>query len=433
MTEKLIRKSRIALAVLIAACFGCVAANAETQELDGIAVIVNDEVVTLSEVNTRYENFLRQAGESGVTDLPAKSVVIEQILERLILESVQLQEAALRGIVVEDEELTESVRLYAQQNDMEIDEFREALEEQGISYLAFRDDVRRQMLLQRVQQTLVNRRIYISEQDIRDFRNSPFFELMASDRYRVGHILIKVDGVSDQEAEAEAVEVVKQLREGTDFATMAVNHSDASTALEGGDLGWRQAEEIPSLFAETVLEMEVGETSNPIRNALGFHVVQLVEKAGASQSQSEQVLVRHILVVPSAIKTNEEAEEEITEVRRQLLDGADFAELAKEYSEDPGTALAGGELGWTDGANIDPSFALEMFATPVGEISEAFESAFGWHVLEVMDRRVKDLSEEALDDLALRALHQRQFEEARQEWLKEIRDEAFVKIVQNPG
>ena len=187
-------------------------------------------------------------------------------------------------------------------------------------------------------------------------------------------------------------------------------------------------------LAELVVGMEVGETSDPLRNSLGFHIVQLVDKQGASTSEAEQSLVRHILIVPSAIKTNEEAFEEISEVRNQLLEGADFAELAKEHSNDGGSALTGGELGWLDGSPpLDPVFAAVMFTTEVGEISEAFEGEYGWHILEVLDRRTEDISEEAKDNVAFNALRQRRAGEAWQNWLKEVRDEAFVKVVRNPN
>lgn len=407
--------------------------------LDAVAVIVNDGVITLSEIDTRYENFLEQASEAGVTDLPAKGVVIDQVVERLISESIQMQEGALRGIVVEDEELTEWIRTFADDRDMELDELREDLEERGISYRSFRDDVRRQLLLQRVQQQILRQRVWITEQDIRDFRNSPFFELMASDQYRIGHILISAEGLTDSDevnaAESNALQIVKELREGADFATMAINHSSASTALEGGDLGWRYAEQIPSLFAELIVEMEIGDVSDPIRNSLGFHVVQLADKQGASTYEADQVFVRHILIMASTIKTEEEVLEEISEVRNQLLDGADFAELAKEHSDDPGTALTGGELGWLDHStqNLDPVFASKMFEPEVGEISEVFETSIGWHILEVLDRRTKDQTEEAKDNMAFNALRQRRAEEAWQNWLKEIRDEAFVKVVRSPN
>lgn len=435
-------KSRVSITTLVIAafslCFGATRIAGET--LDAVAVIVNDGVITLSEIDARYESFLQQAAEAGVTDLPPKDVVIEQVIERLISESIQLQEATFHGIVVDDEALTGWIRAFAEERDMELDELRSDLESRGISYRSFRDDVRRQMLLEGIQRQIFVQRVFITQQDIRDFRNSPFFEVMASDQYHVGHILISAEGSMDSEvvkaAETEAQQIVKELRDGAEFAKMAINHSSASTALEGGDLGWRYAEEIPSLFAELVVEMKVGETSDPLRNSLGFHIVQLMDKQGASTSEAEQSLVRHILIVPSTIKTKEKAFEEITEVRKQILEGEDFAELAKEHSEDPGSALAGGDMGWLDPSRtdrpLDPTFATVMITTEVGEISEVFESEFGWHILEVLDRRTEDLSEKAKDDLALRALHQRRAGEAWQNWLKEIRDEAFVKIVRNP-
>ena len=407
-------------------------AHGEPEPLDGIAAIVNDDVVMISELQQRYENFLLQAEGAGVTDLPPRNVVLSQILERLILESIQMQEAELRGLVISDEELTSAVRSFAENNGMNIDDFRASLEEQNISYKAFRADVKRQMILTRIQQALVNRRIFISEQDIKDFRDSPFFALLASDEFRVGHILLSVDD-SSQNAVAAAKEradyIVTELRGGADFATMAVKNSSASTALEGGDLGWRATDQLPSLFGEAVLEMEIGDVADPIRNSLGFHIVKLLDKRGASTQSGERTNVRHILVRPSTIKSDEEAREEIQFVFDTLTEGGDFSELAAEHSDDVGTALTGGDLGWTDGENLDPDFRATMDATEPGNLSEPFESSFGWHVLEVLDRRVEDLSEEALDDLAFRSLHNRRYDEALQEWLKEIRDEAFVKIV----
>lgn len=426
--------------LVIAALVLCLnSARASGNTLDAVAVIVNDGVVTLSEIDARYETFLQQASEAGVTDLPPKNVVIDQIVERLISESIQLQEAQYRGMVVDDEELTEWIRAFAEERDMELDELRADLEGRGISYRSFRDDVRRQMLLEGIQQHILQQRIFITQRDIQDFRNSPFFELMASDRYRVGHILISAQGSASSEevnaAESEALQVVKELRDGAEFATMAINHSSASTALEGGDLGWRYAEEIPSLFAELVVDMKVGETSDPIRNSLGFHIVQLVEKQGASTYETEQVLVRHILIKPSKIKTKEEAFEEISELRKQIQGGTDFSELAKEYSDDGGSALTGGELGWLDDTtqNLDSAFKSAMYTPEIGEISEVFESGVGWHILEVLERRTKNLSEEAKNNMAFNALRQRRAEEAWQNWTKEIRDEAFVKIVRSPN
>lgn len=423
--------------IWIALCGACLAlhslsTSAEEEVLDAVAVIVNDDVVTMSEIEERYQTFLQQATEAGVTDLPAKKLVMDQIVERLISERIQLQEAAMRGIVASDEEITDAIRDFAAQNEMSLDEYRELLEAQGMTYREFREGVHRQLVLQTIQQYATRERIWISNQDVKDFRNSPFFERMATDQYQVGHILISTDSSdvdSARSAEAEAREVVDQLREGADFATMAINHSSASTALEGGNLGWRFVEQIPSLFAEVVIEMQVGETADPIRNALGFHIIQLLDKRGASNTKAQQSLVRHILIRPSMIKSSEEAYEEISALHDELTDGADFAELAKEHSEDPLTALAGGEVGWTDGTGLPPAVVEKINETGTGELSDVFETQDGWHVLEVVDRRIADLSEKALDDMALNALYQRSFEEALLDWLKQVRDEAFVKVI----
>jgi peptidyl-prolyl cis-trans isomerase SurA len=209
---------------------------------------------------------------------------------------------------------------------------------------------------------------------------------------------------------------------------MAIARSSASTALEGGDLGWRRAGELPSLFAEQVLELEPGETADPIETSGGIHIVQLLGVRGASTQSQQQAHLRHILVQPSEIRTPEEAEALTRDLRGRLEEGADFAELAEQYSEDPGSALNGGDLGWTSGDEFVPAFREAMAETPTGQLSQPFRSQYGWHVLEVIDRREQDMSEEARRNMALQILHQRRFDEELQEWQKELRDEAFVDV-----
>ncbi len=409
-------------------------ATADVDEVDAVAAVVNDGVVTISQIEARYHSFLLQVARSNSNQIPPKSAVVSQILERLILESIQFQEAGLRGIVVNEEEITAAVRLYAQQNNMELEAFREMIESQGITYAEFREDVHRQLLLERVQQAVINRRIFISEQDIKELRENPWFQELLEDRYRVGHILIDEQSIpSDNrvtDPEVFAADLVNQLTEGADFATMAVNYSSATTALDGGDLGWRSAGELPSLFIEVVLAMEEGEVAEPIRNARGIHIIKLIEKQGTGR-KAQETLVRHILIQSNAIKSEAEAMKELQDIRQRIEDGEDFEELASEFSDDPGTARNGGDLGWTDGANLDPLFLEIMNASEIGELSEVFASAFGWHILEVINRREADLTEDDLNNRALQILYQRQFEEVRQDWLKEIRDDAYVKIVRH--
>ena len=420
-----------ALRMLAVAAVTAAPAWAEIERLDGIVAVVDDDVVLASELVERRDAVHERLAEQGATELPDTDVLISQLMERLVIENIQLQMANQRGIVIDDETLTAAVNQFALQNEMSLDEFRESLEREGNSYRKLREDVRRELQLQRVQRLLVNRRITITDQDLDDLVASPFFQEMISDEYRVGHILLAVDGSEPETIERAARaadDIVAQLRDGAEFAQMAMEHSAASTALEGGDLGWRGAGELPSLFAEQIVAMSPGETADPIRNSLGFHVVQLLEQRGVSRERQMQSLVRHILVQPSAIRSPEETRDLIFELHRRIDDGEDFAELASEFSDDPGSALAGGELGWSDGSDFVPEFRDAMASLDAGEVSQPFESMHGWHVLEILDRRNRDMSDEARRNMAMQVLHSRRFEEELQEWLQEIRDEAYIEM-----
>ncbi len=405
-------------------------ANAQPKMVDGIVAIVNDDVVLASEVLERYDAVMQRLQAEG-GEAPPKDAILEQILERLIVESIQLQEAEMRGVLVDDETLTNAVRDYAAQNGMDIDQFISALGSEGVSYRAFRDQVSRQLTLDRVQREVVNRRVYVTQQDIDELLASPFFAEQISDEYRIGHILLPVEQGADanerEAVQAQADAIVEQLREGADFAAMAVEHSSASTALEGGDLGWRKASRLPSLFAEQVLALEIGGVAEPLGNASGFHIVKLLDKRGASQQTNSETLVRHILLEPSAIRSDDETRAAIEELRQRIVDGEDFAALAVEHSDDPGSALAGGDLGWSTADGFVREFQEAMAGTEVDEISPPFRTEFGWHILEVQGRREQDASDEARRDYAVRVLHAQRFDDGLQEWLKEIRDEAFVE------
>ena len=425
MTDNPLARALAALAFALG-----VHAGAQTKAIDGIVAIVNDDVVLASEVVERFDAVMQQLNADGAPDIE-RDVILDQILERLVLESLQLQEAEGRGVVLDDETLTRAVRDYATQNRMDIDQFIAALAEEGISYRAFREQVRRQLTLDRVQREVVNRRVYITEQDIDQLLASPFFAEQISDEYRVGHILLAVhQNASADEVEALAAKadgLVAELRDGTDFAALAVEHSSASTALEGGDLGWRKASRLPSLFAEQVLELTAGEVLEPLRNSSGIHIVKLLDQRGASQQINDETLVRHILLRPSAIRTEDETRAAIEALRERIVGGADFAELAMEHSEDPGSALAGGDLGWSTADQFVREFQEAMAGTEVDALSPPFRSEFGWHILEVQGRRQQDASDEARRDYAVRVLHSQRFEERMEEWLTEIRDEAFVE------
>ncbi|MFV2089179.1 MAG: peptidylprolyl isomerase [Pseudomonadales bacterium] len=416
--------------VLLALIFSGLA-RAEYRELDAIVAVVEDDVVLASELLERLEMVREQFKENNAA-LPPNDVLLSQIMERLVIESLQVQEADRRGVTVDDETLTRAVSSFAEQNNLSLEQFAQRLAQDGRNYAEFREQIRKEMLMQRLQRAVVNRRIAISEKDIEDLLNSPYYKELLSDEFRVGHILLALEPNASEEtiktAEDAAIEIVKELRNGAGFAQMAVSRSAGSRALEGGDLGWRKAAELPTLFAEYVIQMEVGDVSPPISSGSGLHIVKLLEQRGAGVQKQQQSLLRHILVQPSEIRTEEETEKLIWEIYRRIESGEDFAELAIEFSEDPGSALSGGDLGWTAGDEFVPSFRKTMVATAAGTMSEPFRSQYGWHVLEVQERREQDMSLEARQDMALQILHGRRFEEELEKWLKEIRDEAFVEL-----
>ncbi len=422
----------MARAMLVACTLLMANAAHSYTDLDYVVAVVDDDVVLASELISRLESVRKQMQAANVTP-PPNEVLFSQLLERLIMENIQLQMGERAGVRIDDESLTNALEGIAAQNNMGLSEFTNALAADGIDYREFREDVRREMIIARVQRARVNSRIYISDEEIDAFLASPLGRLTLSDEYRVGHILIAVaddaEPAAAAAAEAKANDLYQQLKEGADFRALAIANSADSRALEGGDLGWRKAGELPTLFADRVFELEVGETAPPIRSGSGFHIVQLMEKRGVGTAEMvEQFDVSHILVKPSEIRTEQETEMLIRDLHRRILAGERLDDLARRYSEDPGSALAGGELGWSEPDKFVPEFAAVVRATPVGELSEPFRSSFGWHVLTVKGVREQDMTVEARRNLAVRVLHSRRFEEELQEWLREIRDEAFVEI-----
>ncbi len=405
--------------------------QAAYQELDAIAAVVEEDVILFSELLQRLKMVQEQLEASG-GQMPPQNILLSQIMERLIVENLQLQEAERRGVTIDDETLTRAVSDFARDNGMSIEQFAQRLAADGRNYIEFREEIRKEMLMQRLQRGIVNRRVAISDQEINDLLNSPYYKELLSDEFQVGHILLTLADDADDDtvarAQAEADIIVEQLREGADFAQMAIANSAGSRALEGGDLGWRKAPALPSLFAAQVLELEVGEVADPIVSGSGIHIIKLLDQRGAGVQSEEQTLLRHILVMPSEIRTNAEAEGIMDDIYEQLMEGADFAELAIENSEDPGSALSGGDLGWTAGDEFVPEFQRVMAQTATGAISPPFQTQYGWHILEVQDRREQDMSDEARRNMAVQILHGRRFEEELEKWVKELRDEAFVEV-----
>ena len=401
------------------------------QELDGIVAVVEDDVVLVSELMLRIDAVRKQIEANG-SAMPPEEILVSQVLERLILENIQYQEASRRGIEIDEDTLTRAVTQFATNNNLTLDQFRQALLSEGTNFRAFREEIRREMVITRLQRNLIRRRIVISEQDIDGMLNSPFYKELFSDEYRVGHIMLSIDNkggsLAAEQASEKARSIIDSLAEGVDFGETAIAESSSSSALEGGDMGWRKAGALPSLFSEVVLSMGVGEVSDPIIRPGAIHIIKLLDKRGVSLETINQTNVRHILVAPSEIRSPKEAEDMIVKIQEQLDSGQPFEELAAEYSDDPASALNGGSLGWSEPESFVAGFSDEMKRTDIGQRSKPFLTQFGWHILEVVDRREQDVGDEAREGKAVELLHRRRFEEEREKWLKEIRDESFVEI-----
>lgn len=404
--------------------------RAQMEMLDQVVAIVDDDVIMASELRERVQSITQTLQTRGA-ELPPEDVLIRETLDRLILESLQLQLAQRVGVRISDAQLNAAMERVAAQNRMSLEEFRQALEAQGESFAAMREQVRREMLIQQVQRGNVNQRIQLSEQEVENFLESSEGQKLVQPEYRVLHALLPLDSdASDTEVQAAREHVqslLRRIRAGEDFGEV-VSASSGKYTFTGGDLGWRKLEDMPSLFADVAPDLDKGETSDPVRSPSGWHLVHMADRQGGGEQIVSQTRVRHILIRPSEILTPEEAREKLAELKARIEAGEDFAELAREHSEDIGSAAEGGDLGWTMPGQMVPEFEAAMQETEVGELSEPVRSQFGWHLLEVLERREQDMSQQAMKNRAMEVLHQRKYEEELDAWLRKLRDEAFVDI-----
>ncbi|MBL6691208.1 MAG: peptidylprolyl isomerase [Pseudomonadales bacterium] len=401
--------------------------------IDRIAVVVDQDVIMQSEIDERIRAIKAQFAAQPNTRVPPDDVLQNQVVERLIIESLQLQMADRAGIRISDAELNEALASIAAQNNMSLDQFRIALANDGMSWAAMREQVRREFAISRVQQGVMRRRIQVSEQEVKNFLASDLGESLTADQYRLGHILLALPdnpGAEDiKRVRSRAETIHQQLLDGEDFASLAIEYSSDQNALSGGDMGWRKPGQLPSIFSDLVEDMEVDDIRGPIKSGRGFHLIKLVEKRGATtEGQIAQTRVRHVLVQPNEIRSDREAEDLAKTLREEVINGREFEEVAKLYSDDPGSALSGGDLGWTRQGVFVPEFEQMMKDSDLGEISEVFKSSHGYHFLEVTGRRVEDFSERFKMGQAENYLRNQKFDEELDSWLREIRDEAFVEI-----
>tara|TARA_R110001599_G_scaffold353591_1_gene594137 strand:- start:26589 stop:27818 length:1230 start_codon:yes stop_codon:yes gene_type:complete len=403
--------------------------RAATELVDQVVAIVDDDIIMASELRERIEALKESLNSRGM-ELPPEDTLIRETLDRLILESIQLQKGLRVGVRISDAQLNAAIQNIAAQNRMSQEDFIAALEQQGQSYPLMREQVRREMIIQRVQGGNVNQRIQITPKEVDNFLATEDGKKLTQSEYHLIHGLLAVapDASPAEEAAARAhvEQVLKKIRGGQAFEDV-LRASSGKYRFTGGDLGWRKTEDLPSLFSDIAPTLPKGATSDPIRSPSGFHIIYMQDLRGGEQIVA-QTEVRHILVKPSEILTDEQAQELVASLRVRAEAGEDFSELAREYSEDIGSAQEGGELGWTSPGQMVPEFQTAMDATAVGEISEPIRTQFGWHILLVEGRREQDMTSEAVRQKAADFLHNRKYQEELDAWLQQIRDEAFVDI-----
>lgn len=394
--------------------------------------IVDNDVVMKSQLDQRVREVEQTIAKRG-GGTPPPGALDQQVLERLIVENLQLQIGERSGIRITDEELNQAIATIAQRNGMSLDQFRAALARDGLSFEDAREQVKREMIISRVRQRRVAERIQVSEQEVKNFLASDLGKMQMSEEYRLANILIPTpDGANSQAIQAAAGrvgDIYQQLKQGKDFGQMAIEHSASENALEGGEMGWRKAAQLPPEFAKLLSSMAVGDISQPLRIPSGFLIIKLEEKRGGSESVlRDEVHVRHILIKPSEIRSEAATEQLAEKLYDRIQNGEDFATLAKSFSEDPGSALNGGDLNWVDPNSLVPEFREQMANAQQGQVTKPFRTQYGWHVLEVLGRRATDSTEQAREQQALTVLRNRKYDEELQTWLRQIRDEAYVEI-----
>lgn len=399
--------------------------------LDGVAAIVNEGVVLKSQLADQMVIITQRAQEQNM-QLPPADVLQEQVLERLILSEIQLQRAARIGLQVSDEMLNQSIAGIAQQNGIQFEDMPRLLAEDGMDYADFRRSLRDEITIDQLRRIEVGQSINVSEREIEQCVADLEGNVVANSEYELSHILLTFpeSASADQVKEVEdlANEIYTQLQDGADFREMAARHSDGPTALEGGSLGWMQGAQVPTLFTDVLQDMGAGDVSEPIRTASSFHLVRVDDlRSAVERSEINQSKVRHILVMPNEIIDDATAKQRLEEALEKIRAGEDFGEQAKLLSDDPGSANLGGDLGWAGPGTYAQEFEQTIAASEIGVVSDPFRTQFGWHILEVTDRRVYDNTEDLKRNNCDQRVRAGKVEEESMQWMQRLRDEAFVE------
>ena len=398
--------------------------------IDRIVAVVEDDAVMESELDERLSMVTRRLSKSP-NQLPPRELLKRQVLERVVLEHLQLQVATRRGIRIDDLTLNEAMQDIANRNKLSLEEFRDTLVSDGIDYVKFREQVRNELIIDKLRARVINSKVQVTDQEVDELIASQTGSINKENEYWLRHILISIpEAASPDEVKAareKANSVRERALEGEDFAQLAISDSDGRNSLEGGNLGWRKADQLPSIFDRIVVNLSKGEVSDIIRSPSGFHIVKLEDVRGKTSGAVKQTRSRHILMRTSAVMSDEKARRQLRSLKQRILNGEDFAKLAKANSDDTGSAVRGGDLGWTSSGDLVPEFEDAMNRLQIGQISDPFQTPFGWHIVEVMDRRKQDGAPDVMRTQARDIVRRRKIEEETELWLRRLRDESYVE------
>ena len=393
--------------------------HSKIELLDRIAIIVDDGVVMESQINKSFDDLKRNYQSQGM-EMPPKNIILDQIKEKLIIEELQLQMADRAGVKISDAELNSALARLASNNQMSLEEFIAFIENNNDSYEDVREQVRKEMSIQRIQRGRVNSNIDITEKEFEAFlANDETLEGLQPE-ILVRQILVKEKSLADQ--------IVNLIDQGSEFSELALKYSKSSNASSGGLMNWRKTMDMPRLFEEALKSKPVGFISNPLESGSGYHILKLEDKRGNFVKYEDQWQSRHILLTPSTIRNDEDTINQLNNIRQRIIDGEDFSSLADQFSEDPGSAKLGGDLGWVGLGVFAPEFEKMMLETKINEISEVFETQFGFHFLQVLEKRNHELTEKLIKDQAYAILYDRKFSEELENTLRTMRAEAFVEF-----
>lgn len=389
------------------------------ETLDRIAVIVDDGVLMESQIDFALSEIIKRYDQQNIPK-PSMEILKEQTIEKLIIDELQLQMAERAGIRISDTELNDTITRIASSNGMTLEQFISYLSTEGESYDVLRENVKKEMTIQRIQRGRVGSMINITDKEFDAFLATDESLKELEPELQVRQILVK--------SLNKAEEIITSIEDGSDFSELAKEFSISSNASKGGIMNWRKISDMPTLYAEALGDLDVGQNSSPLESGAGFHILKVEDKRGDFVKYEDQWLVRHILLMPSEIRTLEETKQELIDIRNRLLDGEDFGDLAKEHSEDPGSALKGGELEWMGKGITAAEFEKTFTTLEIGIISEVFETEFGFHFLEVLGKRNKDMTKDAIENRAFNILYSRKYDEELENSLRSMRAEAFVEI-----